>query len=175
MLCTPGRPCAEPLQAPAWWLTDRRCSSQVKKAQQLVQVVRPHCSCCTCYCSCNTLACSASVSLVKGSAHRAGLLCNQVLRAQEAAKAQEELAAAEFDGYSSDETVRVVMSGNQEPKSVDITDEAIALGAEVRAALHRVAAEAGSLSTSEDNFAASTQASKTPVLSEPRLKAGRQE
>ncbi|KAK9845364.1 hypothetical protein WJX81_004495 [Elliptochloris bilobata] len=48
----------------------------------------------------------------------------------EAAKAQEELAAAEFDGYSSDETVRVVMSGNQEPKSVDITEEAIASGAE---------------------------------------------
>lgn len=54
--------------------------------------------------------------------------------AQEAAKAQEELAAAEFDGYSSDETVRVVMSGNQEPKSVDITEEAIASGAEVSAA-----------------------------------------
>ena len=42
----------------------------------------------------------------------------------EAAKVQEELAQAEFDGYSEDETVRVVMSGNQEPKSVDITSAA---------------------------------------------------
>ncbi len=58
-------------------------------------------------------------------------------RAQEAAKAQQELAEAEFDGYSSDETVRVVMSGNQEPKSVDITEEAIAGGAEARLAFTR--------------------------------------
>lgn len=42
----------------------------------------------------------------------------------EAAKVQEELSKAEFDGYSADETVRVVMSGNQEPKSVDITNAA---------------------------------------------------
>ena len=42
----------------------------------------------------------------------------------EAAKVQEELSRAEFDGYSSDETVRVVMSGNQEPRSVDITEAA---------------------------------------------------
>ncbi len=42
----------------------------------------------------------------------------------EAAKVQEELSRAEFDGYSDDETVRVVMSGNQEPKSVDITTAA---------------------------------------------------
>ena len=42
----------------------------------------------------------------------------------EAAKVQEELAKAEFDGYSEDETVRDVMSGNQEPKSVDITSAA---------------------------------------------------
>ena len=71
----------------------------------------------------------------KGHAHIAGVGVKQPPRAQEAAKAQEELAAAEFDGYSSDETVRVVMSGNQEPKSVDITEEAIASGAEVSAAL----------------------------------------
>ena len=32
---------------------------------------------------------------------------------------------AEFDGYSSDETVRVVMSGNQEPRGVDITEAAL--------------------------------------------------
>ncbi len=42
----------------------------------------------------------------------------------EAAKVQEELSKAEFDGYSADETVRVVLSGNQEPKSVDITNAA---------------------------------------------------
>jgi len=58
-------------------------------------------------------------------------------RTQEAAKAQQELAEAEFDGYSSDETVRVVMSGNQEPKSVDITEEAIAGGPEARPAFTR--------------------------------------
>lgn len=34
----------------------------------------------------------------------------------EAAKVQEELSAAEFEGFSSDESVRVVMSGNQEPR-----------------------------------------------------------
>lgn len=43
----------------------------------------------------------------------------------EAAKVQEELSRAEFDGYSSDETVRVVMSGSQEPRSVDITEAAM--------------------------------------------------
>ncbi len=43
----------------------------------------------------------------------------------EAAKVQEELSKAEFDGYSSDETIRVVMSGNQEPRSVDITEAAM--------------------------------------------------
>eukprot|EP00890_Picochlorum_soloecismus_P005491 jgi/Picsp_1/5943/NSC_03300-R1_protein len=48
----------------------------------------------------------------------------------EAAKVQEELANADFEGYSSDETVRVVMSGNQEPKSVDITEEAYSQGVE---------------------------------------------
>lgn len=38
---------------------------------------------------------------------------------------------AEFEGYSDDETVRVVMSGNQEPKSVDITDSAYEQGSDV--------------------------------------------
>ena len=41
------------------------------------------------------------------------------------AQVQEELAKAEFDGYCADETVRVVMSGNQEPRSVDITEAAM--------------------------------------------------
>jgi len=48
----------------------------------------------------------------------------------EAAKVQEELALAEFDGYSSDETVCVIMSGNQEPRRIDITEEAYAQGLE---------------------------------------------
>ena len=37
----------------------------------------------------------------------------------------------EFDGYSDDETVKVVMTGNQEPKFVDITDEAMANSSDV--------------------------------------------
>jgi len=43
--------------------------------------------------------------------------------------------SAEFEGFSSDETVRVVMSGSQEPRSVDITEEAAAQGAERLSAL----------------------------------------
>lgn len=54
----------------------------------------------------------------------------QELVQTQAAQVQEELSRATFDGYSSDETVRVVMSGNQEPKSVEITDEAHSQGAE---------------------------------------------
>lgn len=42
----------------------------------------------------------------------------------EAAKVQEELAAASFEGFSEDETVCVTMTGNQEPLGCDITDEA---------------------------------------------------
>ena len=37
----------------------------------------------------------------------------------------------DFEGFSSDETVRVVMSGNQEPRGVDLTEEAYAQGPEV--------------------------------------------
>lgn len=64
-----------------------------------------------------------------------GNLMENIKKAQamvqvEAAKVQEELARAEFDGYSSDETVCVVMSGNQEPKSVDITQAAYDQGLE---------------------------------------------
>lgn len=54
---------------------------------------------------------------------------------EEAARVQVELSNAEFDGYSSDETVRVVMSGSQEPRSVDITEEAYAQGADKLSAL----------------------------------------
>ncbi|PSC76287.1 Nucleoid-associated chloroplastic [Micractinium conductrix] len=57
----------------------------------------------------------------------------------EAAKVQEELAVTEFDGYSGDETVRVVMSGNQEPRSVEITQEAYEQGVDK---LNQLVAEA---------------------------------
>ncbi len=57
----------------------------------------------------------------------------------EAAKVQEELANTDFEGYSSDETVRVIMTGNQEPKSVDITEAAYSQGNE---ALSRLVTEA---------------------------------
>ncbi|KAG7671339.1 hypothetical protein Ndes2437B_g03978 [Nannochloris sp. 'desiccata'] len=64
-----------------------------------------------------------------------GNLMENIKKAQamvqvEAAKVQQELSLAEFEGFSSDESVRVVMSGNQEPKSVDITEEAYKLGNE---------------------------------------------
>ncbi|EFN51287.1 hypothetical protein CHLNCDRAFT_28254 [Chlorella variabilis] len=57
----------------------------------------------------------------------------------EAAKVQEELANTDFDGYSADETVRVVMSGNQEPRTVEITQEAYDQGVEK---LNQLVAEA---------------------------------
>ena len=74
----------------------------------------------------------AAVESVQGGGNPFGNMANlmeNVKKAQqlvqvEAAKVQEELSKAEFDGYSDDETVRVVMSGNQEPKSVDITTAA---------------------------------------------------
>ena len=65
-----------------------------------------------------------------------GNMLEQMKKAQqlvqvEAAQVQTELAQTDFEGYSADETVRVVMSGNQEPRSVDFTDEALEQGAEV--------------------------------------------
>lgn len=59
----------------------------------------------------------------------------QVLVQQETQRMQQELAVAEIEGFSSDETVRVVMSGQQEPKSIDITEEAYSQG---QAALERL-------------------------------------
>ena len=49
------------------------------------------------------------------------------------AKMQEQakmIQQAEFEGFSSDETVRVVLSGSQEPKGCDITQAAYSQGAE---------------------------------------------
>ena len=42
------------------------------------------------------------------------------------------LSRAEFDGYDSEELVRVVLSGNQEPKVTEITQAAMEKGPEVR-------------------------------------------
>lgn len=65
-----------------------------------------------------------------------GNMLEQMKKAQqlvqvEAAQVQTELAQTDFEGYSADETVRVVMSGNQEPRSVDFTDEALEQGPDV--------------------------------------------
>ncbi|GIL62598.1 hypothetical protein Vafri_16759 [Volvox africanus] len=54
----------------------------------------------------------------------------QQLVQTETARVQTELANTEFEGYDEEETVRVTMSGNQEPRSVEITQEALAAGAE---------------------------------------------
>ncbi|XP_024401425.1 nucleoid-associated protein At4g30620, chloroplastic isoform X1 [Physcomitrium patens] len=48
----------------------------------------------------------------------------------EAVRVQKELAAAEFDGYSDDELVKVTLSGNQEPVRVEITELALEKGAD---------------------------------------------
>ena len=45
----------------------------------------------------------------------------QIMVQEKTAEVQKELAATDFEGYDEDETVRVVLSGNQEPRSVDIT------------------------------------------------------
>ena len=59
------------------------------------------------------------------------------------------------------------MSGNQEPKSVDITEEAIASGAEVSAALQKIdRTQADPSAGVKSMCAACMRASKTPVLSE---------
>eukprot|EP00879_Flechtneria_rotunda_P001390 GHRR01001542.1.p1 GENE.GHRR01001542.1~~GHRR01001542.1.p1 ORF type:complete len:168 (+),score=56.81 GHRR01001542.1:123-626(+) len=64
-----------------------------------------------------------------------GKLMDSVKKAQqlvqvETQRVQKELDATEFDGYDDDETVKVVMNGNQVPKSVEVTQEAIDTGAE---------------------------------------------
>lgn len=52
----------------------------------------------------------------------------QVVVQEQSGKIQSELAATVLEGYSEDETVCVTMSGNQEPKSCDITSEAFDMG-----------------------------------------------
>eukprot|EP01024_Parvocaulis_polyphysoides_P012963 TRINITY_DN14930_c0_g5_i1.p1 TRINITY_DN14930_c0_g5~~TRINITY_DN14930_c0_g5_i1.p1 ORF type:complete len:184 (-),score=26.46 TRINITY_DN14930_c0_g5_i1:145-627(-) len=60
-------------------------------------------------------------------------LMDNVRKAQEmvrseAQRVQEELATTEFEGYDEDETVKVVVTGNQEPKVVELTQEAYDTG-----------------------------------------------
>lgn len=50
---------------------------------------------------------------------------------QGAKKLQEELEQMEIEGTSADGSVKVVMSGNQEPRQVTISPDAMAQGAEV--------------------------------------------
>mmetsp|Transcript_10867 Transcript_10867/g.30797 ORF Transcript_10867/g.30797 Transcript_10867/m.30797 type:complete len:166 (+) Transcript_10867:119-616(+) len=59
----------------------------------------------------------------------------QALVQAETQKVQAELAETEFEGFSEDETVRVVMSGNQTPLAVDITEAAYSQGQEALEAL----------------------------------------
>lgn len=63
----------------------------------------------------------------------------QVKKAQqlvqvEAVKVQAELQQAEFEGFDSEELVRAVVSGNQEPRGTDLTEKAMELSADVRPA-----------------------------------------
>ena len=46
-------------------------------------------------------------------------------------KAAMPCCSTDFEGYCEDETVRVVMSGNQEPRGVDFTEEALEQGSDV--------------------------------------------
>mmetsp|Transcript_38228 Transcript_38228/g.97723 ORF Transcript_38228/g.97723 Transcript_38228/m.97723 type:complete len:162 (+) Transcript_38228:110-595(+) len=59
----------------------------------------------------------------------------QALVQVETAKVQQELSETEFEGFSDDETVRVVMTGNQVPVAVDITQAAYGQGKEKLEAL----------------------------------------
>eukprot|EP00775_Hariotina_reticulata_P009198 gene9198-9365_t len=64
-----------------------------------------------------------------------GKLMESVKKAQqlvqlETQKVQAELDATEFDGYDEEETVKIIMNGNQVPKSVEVTQEAMDMGAE---------------------------------------------
>jgi len=64
-----------------------------------------------------------------------GNILKQAQQVQQGAqKLQEELEQLEIEGKNADETVTVVMSGNQEPKRVEIAPEALERGAEALSA-----------------------------------------
>lgn len=48
----------------------------------------------------------------------------------EAVRVQQELAAAEFDGYCEGELIKATLSGNQQPIRIEITEAAMELGAD---------------------------------------------
>lgn len=54
----------------------------------------------------------------------------QEMMRQETLKMQAEMAAATFEGFSSDESVRALVSGNQEPRGTELTEAALEQGAE---------------------------------------------
>jgi len=64
-----------------------------------------------------------------------GNLMESVKKAQqlvqvETQRVQQELDATEFDGYDEEETVKVVLSGNQVPQSVELSEDAMSQNAE---------------------------------------------
>lgn len=67
---------------------------------------------------------STAASTGEGSAGR------RVLTRGGCAAAAAVLRRTEFEGYDEDELVRVVVSGNQEPKAIDVTEAAMKLTAE---------------------------------------------
>jgi hypothetical protein len=70
-----------------------------------------------------------------------------------AKKLQEELEQMEIGGESSDGLVKVVLSGNQEPRRVEISNDALAKGAEALSALVTEAMQ--------DAYAKSTETMRT--------------
>lgn len=58
---------------------------------------------------------------------------------QGAQKLQEELEQMEIEGQSADGTVKVILSGNQEPRRVEISESAVSQGSE---ALSQIVTEA---------------------------------
>ncbi|MEB3225472.1 MAG: YbaB/EbfC family nucleoid-associated protein [Synechococcus sp.] len=73
----------------------------------------------------------------------------QAQKVQEGAKKlQEELEAMNIEGTNADGSVKVILSGNQEPRGVEISPEAIAKGAtELSAAVSEALTDAYTKST----------------------------
>mmetsp|Transcript_19895 Transcript_19895/g.29767 ORF Transcript_19895/g.29767 Transcript_19895/m.29767 type:complete len:172 (+) Transcript_19895:909-1424(+) len=68
---------------------------------------------------------------IKGAGPFNAVLNQMYSKMQEATKSmKEDLEKAEYEGFSSDETVRVVLSGTQQPKLIDVTQAAVDQGAD---------------------------------------------
>ncbi|AFY36578.1 UPF0133 protein ybaB [[Leptolyngbya] sp. PCC 7376] len=95
--------------------------------------------------------------MAKGQGFGLGLgkmkeLANAFQKAQQvqegAKKLQEELEAMNVEGTNADGSVKVILSGNQEPRSVEISDAAIAKGsADLSAAVTEALTDAYTKST----------------------------